>query len=157
MSPDSRENSVISDTPCACVGVCPMWLYKGWSLEKGPPAMVELLSCDNTHQCTQALHVTWQVCFEWVCVCTCVIPGVSTFLLFFANELTEQVKSNSNIRDDWDFLYAKCKPSNWGLKCTVAFCLLSLSIQYIKLTKKKTNTQILVSVHYPVHFSFLFL
>lgn len=92
-----------------------------------------------------------------VCVCTCVIPGVSTFLLLFANELTEQVKSNSNIRDDWDFLYAKCKLSNWGLKCTMTFCLLSLSIQYIKLTKKKINKQIHVSVHYPIAFFLPFL
>lgn len=74
VSPDSEENSVISDTPCAFVGVCPMWLYKGWSLEKHPPGLVELSSCDNTHQWTQALYVTWQVCFECVCVRTCAIP-----------------------------------------------------------------------------------
>lgn len=154
MSPDSRESYVISDTPCACAGVCPMWLYKGWSLEKGPPAMVELLSCDITHQCTQALYVTWQVCFEWVCVCTCAIPGVSTF---FANEVTEQVKSNSNIGDDWDFLYVKYKLSNWGLKCTVTFCLLLISNQYIKLTKKKRPIyKFIFQYTNPLIFPFLF-
>lgn len=143
MSPDSRENSVISDTPCACVGVCPMWLYKRWSLEKGPPGLVELSSCDTTHQWTPALYVTWQVCFECVCVRTCAIPEVSAFLLSLANELTEQVKSNiaSQITNTFSVFKLLYNPSK-GLKCTVAFCCFQindLSSPRNKNQKKFTN------------------